>query len=401
MDDEPTIKLTRRSDKHAETPSTPGRSTSPRSFHIFPKTPFKQAKKRRPADPTRTALTLFLGFLVLMGGIFTCGYLYEQKVQQPISQFIHPVSQDSNAGGSYDAIDGRSWNLLLLGSDNDGKYSFPALLTQVMMVVHVDTANKSAYMVSIPRDSWVSIPQIGGMHKIDQAFFLGATQHNSFDDGVRIARLTIEQDYGISIDRYGWVGLSGFAKVIDTLGGVDLDVTHPIVDDSYPNDIGTGSNAKDPYAYKRLYIPAGPQHLNGTEALEYVRSRHADLVGDIGRTQRQQQILSALKQKLTVSSVLANVSNLMKDLNGQVYTDLSEQELLAFANFGRTLASGSIKHITLGPGSGSQDFGDYASVFDPSINSDQDVIIPNCKNIQPVVSTIFQTGIFSGGCNVT
>ncbi len=401
MDDEPTIKLTKRSARPAETPSTRARSELPRPLRIFFRTPFKKRKNSRPANPTRIALTFFLGFLVLMGGIFTCGYLYEKNVQQPISQFIHPVSQSGSTNGSYDAIDGRSWNLLLLGSDNDGKYSFPALLTQVMMVVHVDTANKSAYMVSIPRDSWVSIPQIGGMHKIDQAFFLGATQHNSFDDGVRIARLTIEQDYGIPIDRYGWVGLSGFAKVINTLGGVDVDVTHPIVDDSYPNDVGTGSNAKDPYAYKRLYIPAGPQHLNGTNALEYVRSRHADLVGDIGRTQRQQQILSALKQKLNVSSILTHVSDLVKDLKGQVYTDLSEQEMIAFANFGRTLDSGSIKRITLGPGSGNQDFGDYASVFDPSINSNQDVIIPNCKNIQPVVSNIFQTSIFSGGCNVT
>src|SRR5438067_12866892 len=114
------------------------------------------------------------------------------------------------------------------------------------------------------------------MHKIDQAFFLGATQNNSFDEGVRASRLTVEQDYGITIDRYAWVGLSGFAKVIDTLGGVDVDVTHPIVDDIYPDDTGVHTN--DLYAVKRLYIAAGLQHMNGLQALEYVRSRHADLI---------------------------------------------------------------------------------------------------------------------------
>src|ERR1019366_802250 len=200
-------------------------------------------QKSRPTNTRRTVLIIVLSLLVLMGGIFACGALYV-KITQPIAQFIHPVSQDGSTNASYDAINGRSWNLLLLGSDNDGKYTFPALLTQVMMVVHVDTINKSVSMVSIPRDSWVPIPQIGGMHKIDQAFFLGATQHNSFDDGVRIARLTIEQDYGISIDRYGWIGLSGFAKVIDTLGGVDVDITHPIVAGSYPNDTGNGGTFK-------------------------------------------------------------------------------------------------------------------------------------------------------------
>ena len=51
---------------------------------------------------------------------------------------------------------GRVWNILLLGSDNDGKYTFPAVLTQVMMVVHIDTIHNQVYMVSIPRNSWVS-----------------------------------------------------------------------------------------------------------------------------------------------------------------------------------------------------------------------------------------------------
>jgi len=154
-------------------------------------------------------------------------------------------------------------NILLLGSDNDGKYSFPALLTQVMMVIHIDTVNNSVSMVSIPRDSWVNVPNIGGMHKIDQAFFLGASQNNNFDDGVRQARLTIEKDYGITIDRYAWVGLSGFSKVIDTLGGVDVDVPHPVLDDNYPNDFnGTG------YGTERVYISAGPQHLDGRHTLK-------------------------------------------------------------------------------------------------------------------------------------
>src|SRR5205085_12026794 len=116
----------------------------------------------------------------------------------------------------------------------------------------------------------------------------GATQNNSFDNGVRLARLTVEKDYGITIDRYAWVGLSGFASVIDTLGGVDIDLTHPILDDNYPDD--TGSHNGDPYALKRLYIMPGPHHLNGEQALEYVRSRHADLIGDIGRTARQHEV---------------------------------------------------------------------------------------------------------------
>ncbi|HLX56477.1 MAG TPA: LCP family protein, partial [Ktedonobacteraceae bacterium] len=342
--------------------------------------------RQRKLRAGRTLLIIFLTLLLLLGGGLAYGYYYFQSnIATPISQFVHPVSRSAGEpplpSPNYGTITGRSWNILLLGSDNDNKFNFPALLTQVMMIVHIDPDNNSVSLVSIPRDSWVNVPEVGGMHKIDQAFFLGASQHNSFDDGVRLARLTVEKDYGMTIDRYAWVGLSGFASVIDTLGGVDIDVAHPIVDDAYPDDTG---NSNDPYAYRRLYIVPGPQHLNGQEALEYVRSRHADLIGDIGRTERQQQVLSALKKKLTLANVVTHLTQLITDLQGKVFTDLSESEMLAFANFGRALPDSAVQRLTLGPGPGNQDYGDLSTVYDPSAGANQSVVIPNCANIQPV-----------------
>jgi polyisoprenyl-teichoic acid--peptidoglycan teichoic acid transferase len=361
--------------------------------------PVRKMRRRWPLFVRVMIIVLLL--LVLTGGFaLVYGYYY---VQSSVAPFIHQVSRSqdeptSNVIPSDSNVAGKVWNILLLGSDNDGKYNFPALLTQVMMVVHVDTINNTVTLLSIPRDSWVNVPEVGGMHKIDQAFILGATQRNSFDDGVRLARLTIEKDYGITIDRYAWVGLSGFAKVIDTLGGLDMDLTHPIVDDVYPDD--TGKGATNPNAYKRLYLAPGPQHLNGLEALEYVRSRHADLVGDIGRTQRQQQVLQALKQKLNVGSILSNIQPLFNDLKGSVYTDLSEQEIVGFAGFGHDLPTNAIQRITLGPGKGNQNYGDYGNVYDPSVNAEQSVVIPNCSNIQPLVNQIFGLGD-AQSCNVT
>lgn len=345
-------------------------------------------RRRRKLNPTLLALIAFL--LIIVPG---CGVLAYTYYTAPFKQFIHSVSRDSSEPpidqNAIDSITGRTWNMLLMGSDNDGKYTFPAVLTQVMMLVHIDTVNSHVYLVSIPRDSWVYIPEVGGMHKIDQAFFLGAVHKNSFDDGVRLARLTVEQDYGITIDRYAWIGLSGFARVINTVGGVDIDLTHPLVDDAYPDDTGKGAPSQDPYALRRLYLTPGPQHLNGEEALEYVRSRHADLKGDIGRTQRQQQVLDALQKKLNVGNVVGNLPQLIKDLSGQVYTDMSEQEVVAFANFGRTLSHSSIQRLTLGPGAGNSNFGRYASVYDPSLKSNQSVLLPNCDTIEPVVINIF------------
>lgn len=371
-----------------------------------PQLPKGKKPQKRKKRPLRVALIAFLIFVGLFGSVLAYAYhYYDTNVNAPLQKFIHPVQRGKdeplpNATPSYNVIMGRSWNILLLGSDNDNKYTYPDVLTQVMMVIHVDTVNNSVSMVSIPRDSWVNVPDIGGMHKIDQAFFLAASRHNNFDDGVRAARLTIEKDYGIPIDRYAWVGLSGFSKVIDTLGGVDVDVTHPIVDDSYPDDTGSGTSASDPYAYRRLYIAPGLQHLNGEQALEYVRSRHADLIGDIGRTQRQQQVLEALKKKLNLGSVLSNLPQLIKDMTGSVYTDLSEQEMISFANFARTLQASAIQRITLGPGTGSQNYGTLSTVYDPTYSANQDVMIPNCQNVQPVVNKIFGLGDVQS-CNVT
>lgn len=381
-------------------PIAAGSASSPPP--LLPEPP--RQKRRRKRRWPRVVLIVALTLLILLGGTAAYGYYYfENNIQKPLSTMIHPVQRGANEPQldrpipTNSAVTGRVWNILLLGSDNDQKFNFPAVLTQVMMVVHIDTIHNTVTMLSIPRDSWVYVPEVGGMHKIDQAFFLGVQQNNSFDNGVRLARLTVEEDYGIPIDRYAWIGLSGFVKVIDTLGGVDIDVMHPIVDDSYPQDIGSSANS--PYSYQRLYLAPGPQHLDGEEALEYVRSRHADLIGDIGRTQRQQQVLEALKPKLSADTLLTDIPQLLSDMSGYLYTDISEQELLGFALFGRNFPTNQIKTISLGPGPGNQDYGDETSVYDPSVGSDQSVIIPNCQNIQPVVNNLFGLGN-KQSCNV-
>src|SRR6185437_2048987 len=157
-------------------------------------------------------------------------------------------------------------NILLLGSDNDQKFSGSNPLTQTMMVVHIDYDARQVDMFSIPRDLWIEKPN-GEYGKIDQA---------AEENGIPSAIAAVEQTFGIHIDNYAWVGLYGFIKSLDPVGGVSLQVVHPVLAYSYPTDI----NSSNPYGYQRLDIQPGMQHMNGEQALPYVRSRHEDVVGD-------------------------------------------------------------------------------------------------------------------------
>lgn len=397
--DEPTERLSERKRRLAQRLSAPEPEVKVVYGEMHGTTPqIQRPRNQKRKRRLSTKLIAALIIVAILGGGIAYGVYYIQKtVFQPLGQFFHPVAGNTSGDGT---IDGHAWNLLLLGSDNDDKYTFPEVLTQVMMIIHVDPSNNSVTLVSIPRDSWIPLPNDQGMHKIDQVFFTGSLAHRSFDDAVQLTRQTIEQDYGIPIDRYAWVGLDGFSSVIDTLGGIDIDVTHPILDDNYPDDTGKSASANDPYALKRLFLAPGPQHLDGQDALAYVRSRHADLVGDIGRTQRQQQVIEALKKKLDAPAIFNHLDALFKDLTGKVYTDLNQSEMLSVANFARSLPANNIQRLTLGPGSGSANYGELGQVVDPSDGSLQDVVLPNCANIQPAINRIFGLGD-SQSCQIT
>lgn len=270
--------------------------------------------------------------------------------------------------------DGRRINFLLLGSDNDQKKEEAAPLTQSMIVVTVDPVNDRVGVLSIPRDFWVNIPG-HGYAKIDLAFKYGY-QHGGMAGGVRLARLTVEKLFGIPIDYYGWVGLSGFARVIDTFGGVTLDVQHPILDDTYPNDI----SSPDPYGSRRLFIPAGWQHMDGQSALEYVRSRHGDVHGDFNRSQRQQQVLLQIRQKINTLNVLTNLPSLISDLENSVQTDLTLQQLYEVDRLSHRIPKSGIQRMVL----------QAPTYCYATFSSDgQYILQPYWKRIRPIIKEMF------------
>jgi LCP family protein required for cell wall assembly len=276
------------------------------------------------------------------------------------------------------------FNMLLLGSDNDTKFATGAVLTQTDIVVRVDFKNHKITMVSIPRDFYIKSDYGRCCYKLDEisgAETDGAsTPQQAKLHGFAHTMATIEADFGIPLSAFAWVGLDGFVNVINTLGGVDVDVLHPIVDDAYPNDV----NNADPYSYKRLDIPAGPQHLDGLTALEYVRSRHSDLTGDFGRSARQQSVLLALKKKLEDPSIFTKLDQFANDLQGSVLTSLSLGQVLQLATFAKGLKSSDFQQYVLSAPTYAHD--ESIPTADGGTKS---IVNPDMQAIDNLLATIF------------
>jgi anionic cell wall polymer biosynthesis LytR-Cps2A-Psr (LCP) family protein len=113
-----------------------------------------------------------------------------------------------------------------------------------------------------------------------------------------------------------------------------------------------------------------------------VRTRHSDLIGDFGRTIRQQQIITQLKTKLATPDTIGKASELLKDLNGAVQTDMQLSQVVNLANFARDVDGNSVEHLTLGPP-------DYAT---PNTKGDRPGnYLPICSKVVPAIQRMFNT----------
>jgi LCP family protein required for cell wall assembly len=205
---------------------------------------------------------------------------------------------------------------LVLGLDQRGS---ERTRTDTMLVISVDPVTRSAVIISIPRDLYVFIPGYGN-DRINEAYPVG---------GPDLARRVVSEVLQLPIPYYVVVDFRGFKRIIDTLGGVVIDVEHPIYDPNYPADTGND--------YITVDIKAGRQWMNGDTALKYVRSRMSDPEGDFGRSKRQVRLLLALKDQVLRPSTLARAPMLMAQLQDTVHTNFPLRDVLPLAKLGMSI----------------------------------------------------------------
>ncbi|KAB2336750.1 LytR family transcriptional regulator [Cytobacillus depressus] len=270
----------------------------------------ERKKKRRK----RIALFIVLPIIVL--GFATAAFgthLY--------SQFKKSVA------GSYEEIEGREkspirndavkiekdhFSMLVIGVDDSEKRGFgDTSRSDALLLVTVNQNDHTAKLLSIPRDSYVYIPEVGYNTRINHAHAFG---------GPKATIETVEELLDIPVDYYVRVNFHAFLEVIDALGGIEVDVPFTITEQDSQDRAGA------------ITLQPGLQTLNGEEALAFARTRHID--NDIERGKRQQQVIKAVIQKAASLKSLSKLDDLFEAVGSNMKTNLTFNEIKYLAEFG-------------------------------------------------------------------
>src|SRR5574344_18089 len=250
---------------------------------------------------------------------------YKTKLFQKLSRGnSHKTNADFNV-----PFGPRRQNILFLGVDASGNPKDPwtGTRTDTILLLNIDPRTKSVNAVSIPRDSKVYLPHDNGVNKINAAHAIG---------GLDMTIETIEDTFGVKVDKYIMVHDYAVEQIVDAMGGVDIYVEKPMHYDDYSGDLHISFNR-------------GMHHLTGKQAVEYLRFRH-DATGDIGRTQRQQWFMRGLLTSLKNPSTITKIPEIISVSKKYIKTDMSLYELSQYAALANHIDMDRIEIATL-PGS--------------------------------------------------
>lgn len=239
-----------------------------------------------------------------------------------LGEYVEPA-KNFIFGSQADVLqDNGRTNILIMGRGGEG-HEAPDL-TDTMILLSVSHNTSAATMISIPRDLWIDSLSA----KVNSAYFYGKKNGTG---GLTSAKTIVEGVVGQPIHYAVVIDFSGFKKIIDALGGVEVDVERGFVDKEYPiagreND-ECGGDKTYTCRYETIEFKSGKQFMDGETALKYVRSRHApgDEGTDIARAARQQRLIAAIKEKTLTTNILFNtqkIQELVKLGQGIVETDI-------------------------------------------------------------------------------
>jgi|688.fasta_scaffold03889_17 LCP family protein required for cell wall assembly len=259
--------------------------------------------------------------------------LFNNSQHLPIIQNLNPIKIDKNVNKPAQE------NILLLGKG--GKKHDGGDLTDTIMIAQILNPEKQINLISIPRDFLV-FDSKGNYSKINSIYVNAINQGKNKEESIKVLQDKLTEITGISFNYYAEVDFAGFVKIIDKIGGVEVDVTEAIDDPYYP-----GPN----YSYQRFTIPAGIQTLDGETALKYSRTRYTSVGGDLDRSRRQQQIISNMKDKIfSLNPVLdaPKLVSLIGIVKEAIKTDLSLTDVKGLYDTYQDSKDYTVKSLVIG-----------------------------------------------------
>lgn len=216
-------------------------------------------------------------------------------------------------------------HVLILGTDERPGEAGP-FRSDTMILARFDPRVPRVALLSIPRDLWVTIPGVGE-NRINAAHFFG---------GPLLAKETVATLFGVPVHYYVKINFDGFVRIVDAMGGIEVEVPETLHDTNYPTP---------DYGVTTVHIEAGAQHMDGETALIYARSRYS--TSDFDRARRQQQILAAMKAKLQDPLTWPRLPGVARAVLESVQTDMPPQEWAVLALI--VWRAGEVERYAIGP----------------------------------------------------
>lgn len=315
---------------------------------------FGEGSSGRGKNRTRKVLVILLGLLLILSGTLGLGvFVVSEQLGGQVERIpdaFGGLDEDTRPDRPSEGAGSNSLNILLTGldtrsdagttgADAGDSWQEAGQRTDTMIILHIADDRESANLISLPRDSWVSIPGQGN-HKLNAAYSLG---------GPSLYIETVEEITNLRVDHLAVIDWDGFRDLTDALGGVEMTFDEPVEGAS------------------REIFEAGEHTLDGEEALDYVRARYNLPDGDFDRVRRQQNFLRSLMNQTLSSGTITNPVRLRNVLdaitqNLSVDEEFSTGKMRDLAVELRNIRGNDVTFMTA-PSSGTGQEGDEDVVY--------------------------------------
>jgi polyisoprenyl-teichoic acid--peptidoglycan teichoic acid transferase len=269
--------------------------------------------ERKKKRKRRILVFIFLPLLLLGAATAAFGtHIYGQFKNSMAKSYEEIEGREKSPVRAQEVtIDKDNISMLIIGVDDSEKRGFgETSRSDALMLLTINQKDKTAKLLSIPRDSYVYIPEVGYETRINHAHAFG---------GPKATIETVENLFEIPVDYYARVNFQAFMEVIDALDGIEVDVPFEITEQDSEDNAGA------------ITLEPGVQMLDGEEALAFARTRHVD--NDIERGKRQQEVIKAVIKRATSVSSLTKYDDVFDAVGSNMKTNLTFGEMKYLAQF--------------------------------------------------------------------